>query len=229
MLLASILVSLQESGAKSMNRYGINDPSEFNFQNAIPLTETHSNVFDNCSNLTFFYDNLYKASLNISNIGISHFTETADGLLTNNPNNNLYTVLVLNIDKSGEINKLYDNSIPNELIAQIGSSLKNHIKAPNLYCNFNGKNFAVFLENYKSIDIALLVIQLTEEISGIYPEVNIRPAFGICTAGQYDQSFFSLYKRAFYAMTTIKGRDQQLLANYTELIFRKRKTGVFQL
>jgi GGDEF domain-containing protein len=200
-----------------MNRNGINNPLGLNSQNAMQSMETYNNVFDKYSNPIFFYDNLNKTSLNTSGTGIFHFTEAAEKLLKSNPENNSYALLAFDIDQFSEINKLYGSSLTNELITHINSILKNHIKEPNLFCNIN-ENFAILLENYKSIDIAMLVIQLSEEISCLYPELKIKLAFGICMAGQFEQKFSSLYKRAFYAKNTIKGQDQQLLANYTELL-----------
>ena len=200
-----------------MNRNVINDPSGLNPQNAMQSMEAHNNIVDQYPNSIFFYDNLNKNSLNSSNIDIYRFVESAERLLESNLKNSTYALLVFDIDKFHEINKSYGDSIMNELIARINSTLKSHIKEPNLYCNVK-EHFAILLENYKSIDIAMLVIQLSEEISCFYPELKIKPAFGICIAGPSDRKVSSLYKRAFYAKNTIKGQDKQLLANYTELI-----------
>lgn len=217
MLSALIKIYDKKEGLKNMNRNSMNDPLESNTQNAMQSIETQYSIYDMCSNLSLFYENLNKASFNISNIDIYQFTKSSEKLLKNNTQKNTYAVLVFDIDQLNEFN----NSIKNELIAHIESTLKNYINEPKLYCNMNDGNYVILLENYKSIDIALLVILLTEEISDYIPELNIKPTFGICIADQSDQNIPSLYKRAFYAKSTIKGQNQKLLANYTELILRK--------
>lgn len=201
-----------------MNRKVINDLIELNSRNSMLSMETHNHVIDMCSNPT---DPLNKISLYTSSIDFYHFTEYAEKLLKNESNNS-YAVLAFHVDKFTEIKRLYGNSLANELITHIDSTIKNYIHEPSLHYN-REDNYAILLENYKSIDIAMLVIQLSEEISCFYPELNIKLAFGICIAAQPNQNITSLYKRALYAKSTIKGDGQLLLANYTDLIFRKRK------
>jgi GGDEF domain-containing protein len=211
-----------------MNRYVGKNSFGLNSQNATQSIITHNNIIDKSSNLSLSYYNLDKISIFPSNIGLYHFTESAEKLLKNNPNRNSYALLAFDIDNISEISKLYGIFFVSELFVQISSTLRNHIMDPNLYCNMN-ENFAILLENYTSIDIAMLVIQLSEEISNINPELNIKLAFGICIAGPADQNISFLYKRAFLAKSTIKGKDQPLLANYTETRYRKHRIRSSQI
>ncbi len=201
-----------------MNRKVLNDLIELNSRNSMLSMETHNHVTDMCSNPTDSSDTTNKNSLYTSSIDFYNFTEYAEKLLKNKRSNNSYAVLAFHIDKFHEIKRIYGNSLADELITHIDSTIKNHINESSLHCN-REDNFAILLENYKSIDIAMLVIQLSEEISCFYPALNIKLAFGICIAAQPNQDITSLYKRALYAMSTIKGDGQLLLANYTDLIF----------
>jgi GGDEF domain-containing protein len=164
-----------------------------------------------------FYDNPQKTFLNSSYYGIDDFIESSENLLRNNQRNNLYSILVFDIDKFEEINNSDGIFLSNEVIALICSILECHIKEPNQYC-YTNENFAILLENYKSIDVAMLVIQLSEEISNFFSTFKVKLSFGICIVNQSDQNISDLYIKACYAKSTIKGQNQQLLANYTELI-----------
>jgi hypothetical protein len=55
-------------------------------------------------------------------------------------------------------------------------------------------------------------------ISRYVPELKIKLTFGICKADSSERDVLSLYQKAFFAMNTIKGQDQQLLADYQEIM-----------
>ncbi len=185
-------------------------------QIAVQSIESLINIINDYSNETFLYENQNITSTNSTNIKIYHFIEAAKVLLHNSTGNNSYAVLTFKIDSSGKSNKLRGNSLSNELITHISSTLRTHIKEPNLYCNIN-ENFVILLENYKSIDIAILVIQLSEEISCFCRDLKTKLSFGICMADQTNQEICSILKRALYALSPLKRQENQLLACCTEL------------
>lgn len=171
------------------------------------------------SNLDFYDFHLNQLSTDASYHVLSdmyHFAKSVENLLSNNTHAS-YTMVVFDIDGFGKINDLYGHRMGDELLCHINKTLKSLIQNPNLYCRVYDDNFALFLENYKKIDIALLVIQLTEEISNYNPQLAAKLSFGICNAGKEGLDIPSLCSRAYYAKSTIKGIDYQLLANYDEL------------
>ncbi len=208
---------IQKAGLIIMNRNVISDPFRLYSRNSVLSEEYHSEIVNHSSDLNHPLNRSSKFSPYTSNSNIYQFIEAADWLLNNNPKQHTYAVLAFDIGSLSESNRLYGNSRTSELITHISSLLSIHIKEPNLYCNFR-ENFAIFLEDYTSIDIAILVIQLSEEITGYCRNLNAKPTFGFCIAGQSDQRISSLYKRAFYAKNSIKGQERPLLANYTEIL-----------
>ena len=147
----------------------------------------------------------------------NQFEEAAKCIMQHNTGNNSYTLAVFDIDKFSEINEMFGFSVGDELIQHICSTLQANITWPHLCCRLYDDNFALFLENYKSVDIALLVICLAEEIAKYNSDLKNKLSFGICQAKEADFDIEALYKRAIYAKSTIKGETHQLLASYTEV------------
>lgn len=168
-----------------------------------------------------FYDSLNQLSFNDSEIPISdmnNFIESAEKLLKNNKNGKTYTMIVFDIDNFREINSLYGYSTGNDILNHIAKILSSYIREPNLYCRVYDDNYALFLENYREIDIALLVIYLTEEISNYYIDLKTKLSFGICKTEPEDRNILSICSKAYFAKSTIKGKEHQLLANYDEVV-----------
>lgn len=169
-----------------------------------------------------FYRNLNPLSFNESDVPIANmklFVESAERRLKNNSDNKAYTMIVFDIDSFSEINALYGRTTGNELLEHIAKILSSYVREPNLFCRVHDDNFALFLENYNKIDTALLVINLAEEISNYDMEAKL--SFGICKVAPEDKDILSLCSKAFYAKSTIKGNEHQLLANYDEVITSK--------
>lgn len=184
-------------------------------QNSIQSIENLINIINNYSNETLLFENQNITSTNTTNIKIYHFIEAAKVLLQNSCTDNSYAILTFKIDTAGKANRSYGNPLSDELITRVNSTLRAYIKEPNLYCNIN-ENFVILLENYKSIDIAILVIQLSEEISDFCPKLKTSLSFGICMADQANQEVCTILKRALYALSPLKRQAHQLLANYME-------------
>ncbi|MHB8132352.1 MAG: GGDEF domain-containing protein [Mobilitalea sp.] len=177
------------------------------------------------SNFTFYDTNLNKTIIHVPNTnfsGMYHFTVTAERLMKNNLQNNSYTMIVFDINLLSDIKDAYDHAIFNALIHHVLTTLQTNILKPNLFCRINDDNFAIFVENYKAIDIALFVINLKEEISSYNPELTIKLTFGICPVDNPKIDIPSLCKLAFYAKSTLIGQSVRFLANYDELVFQKK-------
>ncbi len=188
-----------------MNHYTNYDTFEFNSQNAI---QDDPDVFSSSS----------------SNIDLYHLIESIENRTVNQ--NVSYAILAFDIDNYIELIKLYGDFASNELMAQVHKTLQNHIKQPHMYNGCVDK-FVILLENYKSIDVALLVIELSEEIYSFCPDIKL--SFGICIAGPSDRDISTLYKRARLAKNSIKGLNQPILANYSNLVIRKDKSRFLRL
>lgn len=162
-----------------------------------------------------------KILLNNSNSNISDicdFEAAAEKMLKLSSNTDSHIMIVFGIDNFNEINAYYGHSAGTELLSFVCNVLNSYVTEPNLYCQLHSESFAIFLENYKDIDLALLAIQLTEEISGFNKNYDTKISFGTCKASPTDQSISSLCSRALYARRTIKIDARQLLADYNEIV-----------
>jgi GGDEF domain-containing protein len=210
-------------GHKEMKHLGTNGKLELHTSNE--LTTDNNNIIDKCSILTFYDTNLNKTSIHVSNPNfpeMNHFTTSAERLLNNNPQNYSYTMIVFDINLLSKINETYNHVIYNALIKHVFATLQANIQEPNLFCQINDDNFAIFVENYKAIDIALFVINLTEEISSYNSELTIKLTFGSCPADYSKMNISTLSRLAFYAKSTLNGQSNRLLADYNELVFHKK-------
>jgi diguanylate cyclase (GGDEF)-like protein len=159
-------------------------------------------------------------SLNNSCISISdifHFEASAKKMLNNKSDFISHIMIVFGIDNFKEINESYGYAVGNELLSYVQIILNSNIEKPHLYCQLYSDSFAIFLENYKDIDLALLTIQLTEEISSYHIDIKPKLSFGICKATTSDLNIPSLCGRALYARRTIKTDAGQLMADYHEI------------
>lgn len=189
--------------------------------NVLASIKNYYNIIIERSNLAFFDFNLGINPLDSSHTQISdmqRFSVKAEQLLKQNLFHHAYTMVVFDIDCFRKVNEIIGYSRGDELLQYIEHTLQSYVSAPDLYCRVHDDNFALFLADYKEIDIALLVIQLTEEISKFTSPININLSFGICKAEFAELDIPSLCSRAFYAKSTIKGKEQQLLADYNEVI-----------
>lgn len=159
-------------------------------------------------------------TLNNSCMGIStffNFEDSAKNMLDGDPDSNSHIMIVFGIDNFKEINDLCGTAVGNGLLFYIQTILKSYLHKPHLYCQLHSDCFAILLENYKDIDLALLTIQLTEEISNYKIDIIPKLSFGICKADSSDFNIFSLCGRALYARRSIKTDGKQLMADYNEI------------
>lgn len=145
------------------------------------------------------------------------FQKSADEALRLNKNHS-HIMIVFDIDDFHDINQICGQSVGNEILKHIEDTLKSTISLPNLYCRLFDDNFAIFLEGYKDIDVALLVIQLSEDISGYYTDLKIKLSFGTSKADPSDTYVSSLCSRAYFAKSTIKGKGRHWLGSFNEII-----------
>lgn len=187
--------------------------------------ENYYNFIVEQSNPAFYDLNLNHISIDNPNLPISdlhQFFLASEDLLKDISDNNSYTMVVFDIDNFSKINKLYGYNTGNNLLTHIGSTIKSNLGEPNLYCRLHDDNFALLLENYREIDIALLVIQLAEEINHFNRLLQLKLSFGICKVDSNDYTIPNLCTRAYYAKSTIKGNSQHLLANYDDVMFAEQ-------
>lgn len=204
-----------------MNYHRTGTPLELIAPNTLISIKNYYNVIVERSNLAFYDLNLNNISQDNTKTPISdlhQFALLAEGLLKDASNDFSYTIVVFDIDNFSKINKLYGYNTGNNLLTHIECTIKANIGEPNLYCRMHDDNFALLLVNYKEIDIALLVIQLTEEINHFNRLLQIKLSFGICKVDEADCDIPYLCTRAFYAKSTIKGKAQHLLANFDDVI-----------
>ena len=156
---------------------------------------------------------------------LHRFESLARNLLTEDRGLCYYNMIVFDVDQFSEINRRYGYLVGNNFLAYIESVLKANVQEPDLYCRLYDDHFALFLKDCKDIDLALYVIQLSEEVSKFSPEINNKLSFGICRTDSLNLDILSLCNCAIYAKNTIKGQACQFLANYNELSLKKHLNG----
>ncbi len=202
----------------------MNNPMNIKLSDTLSDDNYHK-IIDKWSNLTFYDNNLNRYSLNLSPDKLQdmyHFTILAEQLLRDHQKEHSHTMVAFHIQKPALHSRIYDINSGEGLAKHTEAALKSHIKNPNLSCGINEDTFIFLLEDYKTVDTALLVINLTEEISRYYPDLKLRLTFGSCRADPYEYEIPCLCRRAFYAMSTISGDDQQLMADYNDIILEKK-------
>ncbi len=207
-----------------MQYYGMRDMIDTFSTYTTSSNDNFIHVINKWSHLTF-----YDCNLNIISPSISHahysdlyqFTISAERLLKNSPYHN-HIMLIFDIDTICEAAETNPSVIDYKFSHHVDTIVKSYIHEPNLCSSINDETFMILIENYNTIDIAMLVINLTEDITNFNPEFKIKVKFGTCIAEYSDYDITSLYRRAFFAMSTITGKEQQLLANYNELVFQKK-------
>jgi GGDEF domain-containing protein len=147
----------------------------------------------------------------------AHFKISAERMLYNSRNNGPHIMIVFGLNHLSDITADYGPITELELTCYVQDILKAYIPEPNLFCPLTSDTFAVFLENFKDIDVALLVIQLTEEISSFQKQNDITLSFGICKETPFLSNVLSLYNCALYAKESVKIDSLQFLADYSEL------------
>ena len=199
--------------------------------NDLITNENFLKIIDKWSNLAFYDNSLNRYSLNLAKNNyyeLYQFTIAAEQLVKNNLGRHSYTMIVFNIHTPNDMyHALKSDSIPafKDLTIQVASALGTHLPTQTLYCAMNIDTYAILLEDYKPVDTALLVINLTEDITNHYPDSKLRLTFGSCEADAYEYDIPSMCRRAFYAMSTITGDDPQLMVDYNEIILEKKIIG----
>jgi GGDEF domain-containing protein len=149
---------------------------------------------------------------------INQFVASAERLLQDNSNPYSHTMIVFGINNFSDIITNYGFAAGEELAGYVKSVLKSYLQEPNLFCHYQAGSFAMFLEDYKDIDLALLVIQITEEITRYHKDYNLKLSFGVCKASPSASTFYCLYRRAMYAKSSVNTDAFQLLADYSEVV-----------
>jgi GGDEF domain-containing protein len=203
---------------------GTRDKMNSNITYATSANENYLYVINKWSRIAFYDCNLNITSPSISNnyyYDVYDFTVSSEFLLKNN-SYHTHTLLVFDIKSlnatEAESHYMNDSRFSN----YVDTIINSNIQKPDLYCRLNDETIVVLLENYSSIDVAMLVINLNEDIVNYKPEYNINLKFGTCIAQDYEFDIISLYRRAYFAKSTMKDNDQQLMANYNEIILQKK-------
>jgi len=75
--------------------------------------------------------------------------------------------LLLDLDRFGQINKLYDHTVGDELITEVAGAIRASLRAEDLAGRLGGDEFGVLLPYTKKVDAAHVVQRLLEEIHGL--------------------------------------------------------------
>ncbi len=192
----------------------------FNITNDLTSNETISPILEPWSNLTSYNHPPVKTLLPVPKThapGMHHFTVSAQKLLYNGNRQHTYTMIIFDVTMLGETSEACSLYAFRYLITYVDTVLKKYIAKPDLFCQMNHNTFAILVENYKSVDIALLAISLMEEASQFDPDLKVKLTFGTCLSNQPDTDITALYRQAFYAKNTIKDQNHHILADYNEI------------
>ena len=203
-----------------MKYYNDNHSNKSITTKALISIKNYYNIIVDRSNLAFYDYNPNNTLPEVSTIELNDmycFTLSAGSLLKNSVACNVYDMIVFDIDNFSDINKTYGYNVGDELLEYIEQTLHSILPTTSLFCRMHDDNYALLLENCSEIDIALLVIQLTEEINRFRTSFQVQLSFGITKVDSSENNIPSICTRAFYAKSTIKGQ-KNLLANFDEIV-----------
>lgn len=90
------------------------------------------------------------------------------------------TVALLDLDRFGQLNKLYDHTIGDEVIAAVGSSIRGCLRREDVGGRIGGDEFAVLLPFTDATDASHVVERLLERIRGVSAHMNdLLPGAGL--------------------------------------------------
>ncbi len=159
----------------------------------------------------------FNTSEEIMSIKNSDFTNSAEKLLRSNTQDHSYTMLIFDVNLLGGTQETCCLSDFRALIRYIGSRLTNYVSEPSLFCPINANTYAILMRDIKAVDVALLAISLTEEANQFLPGYMVKLTFGTCLADHCKTDIAALLRQAYYAKSTIKDQNHQILADFNEL------------
>ncbi|HHV12738.1 MAG TPA: hypothetical protein GXX75_20915 [Clostridiales bacterium] len=198
---------------------------EFHITDDLASNENISPILGAWSNLTSRGSHPTKTLLPVPKThasGMHHFTVSAQKLLHKGSRRHTYTMIIFDVTLLGGASEACNLYVFRDLVAYVDTVLKKYIAKPDLFCQMNHNTFAILVENYKSVDIALLAISLMEEANQFDPGLKVKLTFGTCLSNQPDIDITALYRQAFYAKSTIKDQNHHILADYNELESNKK-------
>jgi diguanylate cyclase (GGDEF)-like protein len=76
-------------------------------------------------------------------------------------------LLVIDLDEFGSINKLYDHTLGDEIIANVGAAIRANLRAEDVAARLGGDEFGVLLPYTRKVDAASVVLRLLEAIGAV--------------------------------------------------------------
>lgn len=84
-------------------------------------------------------------------------------------------LLLLDLDDFGRINKLYDHTVGDEVIARVGAAVRRSLRAEDVAARLGGDEFCVLLPYTRKVDAARVVQRLLEQIPEATRELKVHP------------------------------------------------------
>ncbi len=102
-------------------------------------------------------------------------------------------VLLVDLDEFGSINKIYNHTLGDEVIARVGQAIRATLRAEDVAARLGGDEFGVLLPYTRKVDAASVVLRLLESIGGLVcrtptdaREVRVTASIGFETFGGAD-------------------------------------------
>ncbi len=84
-------------------------------------------------------------------------------------------LLLIDLDDFGRINKLYDHTVGDEVIARVGAAIRRSLRAEDVASRLGGDEFCVLLPYTRKVDAARVVQRLLEQIPEATSEIKVHP------------------------------------------------------
>jgi len=102
-------------------------------------------------------------------------------------------LLLIDLDEFGSINKIYNHTLGDEIIARVGGAIRASLRAEDVAARLGGDEFGVLLPYTRKVDAASVVLRLLEEIGRVScasnsdaPPVRVTASIGFETFGGAD-------------------------------------------
>jgi len=122
-------------------------------------------------------------------------------------------LLLIDLDRFKEVNDTFGHHYGDELLAQVGPRLSEHLRSEDTIARLGGDEFAVLLPGVVDLagatavaDALLLALEAPFHVEGV--ELDIEASIGIVLSGEHGGDAVTLLQRADIAMYVAKGKSR---------------------
>ena len=140
--------------------------------------------------------------------------------LENRDKDRLSALLVIDLDNFKQVNDNFGHLYGDEVLAQVGSKLKNIFRDNDIISRIGGDEFLVFMDGIPSSEqverrCRLMLSTFHSLFEQIAPELNVSLSIGVALVPEHGTNYTDLFRRADEALYTSKSLGKNTYVFYT--------------